>query len=86
MDRRQFLGIGLAGLAAALICNHCAIMQFDNAVGMAGHRLVHRVVDDFGKQMMQRLFVGAANIHARPPTYRLQSFQDFNVGSAVSLA
>ena len=44
-------------------------------IGVAGHRFVHRIVDDFGKQVMQRLFVGAADIHARTTPDRLQPFQ-----------
>jgi hypothetical protein len=32
--------------------------------GVAGHRLVHRIVDDLGEQVMQRVLVGAADIHA----------------------
>ena len=52
--------------------------------GVAGQRLVHRVVDDFGEQMMQRLFVGAADIHARAPAHRLESFQHLDVGRGVA--
>ena len=52
--------------------------------GMAGQRLVHRVVDDFGEQMMQRLFVGAADIHARPAPHRLEAFQHLDVGGGVA--
>ena len=33
--------------------------------GVAGDRLVHRVVQHLGRQMVQRRFVGAADIHAR---------------------
>src|SRR5262249_38059024 len=32
---------------------------------MASQRFVHRVVDDFGEEVMQRLLIGAADIHAR---------------------
>src|SRR5690606_37636306 len=48
--------------------------------GVAGHRFVHRIVDDLGEEMVQRLFVGAANIHARPPPHRLQPLQYLDVG------
>src|SRR6266481_1119260 len=37
-----------------------------NEGGVSRQRLVHGVVDDFGEQMMQRLLVGAADIHAGP--------------------
>ena len=52
--------------------------------GVAGQRLVHRVVDDFGEQVMQRLFVGAADIHARAAPDRLQPFQDLNVARGIA--
>ena len=54
--------------------------------GMAGHRLVHRIVDDLGEEMVQRLLVGAADIHARPPAHRLQPFQYLDVGCTIALA
>ena len=52
--------------------------------GMPCQGLVHGVVDDFGEQMMQRLFVGAADIHAGAPAYRLQSFQHLDVGRGIA--
>ena len=40
-------------------------VEFDlDEGGMACERLVHRVVDDFGEQMMERFLVGPADIHA----------------------
>ena len=53
---------------------------------VAGDRLVHRIVDDLGEEMVHRLVVGAADIHARPPAHRLQPFQHLDVGGAVALA
>ena len=52
--------------------------------GMPRQRLVHRVVDDFGEQMMQRLLVGAADIHARPPPYRLEAFEHLDVARGIA--
>ena len=52
--------------------------------GMAGQRLVHRVVDDFGEQMMQRLLVGAADIHAGAAADRLQALQHLDVARGVA--
>ena len=49
--------------------------------GVAGHRLVHRIVDDFGEQVVQRLLVGAADIHAGTPPHRLQPFQHLDVAA-----
>ena len=51
-------------------------LQLDlDEVGVAGERLVHGIVDHLGEQVMQRLLVGAADIHARPPAHRLEAFQ-----------
>ncbi len=53
--------------------------------GVPGQRLVHRVVDHLGEEMMQRLLVGAADIHARAPAHRLKTFQHLDVGSGVAV-
>ena len=52
--------------------------------GMAGQRLVHAIVDDFGEQVMQRLLVGAADIHAGPAPHRLEAFEHLDVGRGVA--
>ena len=51
---------------------------------MAGDRLVHGVVDHLGEQVMHRLFVGAADVHARAAADRLEAFQDLDVMFAVA--
>ena len=48
-----------------------------------GQRLVHRVVDDFGEEVMQRLLVGAADIHAGPAAHRFQAFEHLDIGRSV---
>ena len=60
-----------------------AQFDFDEA-GVTGQRLVHRVVDDFGEQMMQRLLVGAADIHAGPAAHRLEAFQHLDIPGGVA--
>ena len=52
--------------------------------GVAGQRLVHGVVDDFGEQMMQRLLVGAADIHAGPAADRLEAFQHLDIARGIA--
>ncbi len=54
-------------------------------VRMAGNGLVHRVVEHLGEEVMQRLLIGAANIHARPTPHRLQPFQNLNVLGRVTI-
>ena len=58
-------------------------LDFD-PVGVTGQRLVHGVVDHFGEQVMQRLLVGAADIHAGPPAHRLEPFQNLDVLGGVA--
>ena len=59
--------------------------EFDlDECGMARQRLVHGVVDDFGEQVMQRLLVGAADIHAGPAAHRLEAFEHLDIGRGVA--
>ncbi len=54
-----------------------------DAGGVAGHRLVHRIVEHFGEQVMQRALVGAADIHARTPAHRLEPLQHLDRGGVI---
>ena len=56
--------------------------DFD-AGGMAGDRLVHRVVDDLGGEVMERALVGAADVHAGAAADRLEAFEDLDRGCVV---
>ena len=65
----------------------------DEAVGIkldidearvAGQRLVHRIVDHLGEQVVQRLLVGAADVHAGPPPDRLEPLQHLDVLGGIS--
>ncbi len=51
--------------------------------GVAGHGLVHRVVEDLGDEVMERAFVGAADIHAGALADRLQPFEHLDGGGVV---
>ena len=55
-----------------------------DAVGVAGHRLVHGVVEHFGEEVVQGALVGAADIHARTFAHRLQPFEHLDGGGVVS--
>jgi hypothetical protein len=50
---------------------------------MAGHGLVHCVVEQFGHEVVQRALVRAADKHARPTAYGLQALQDLDIVRAV---
>src|SRR6202007_1073291 len=54
--------------------------------GMAGHRFVHRVVEDFRRQMVIGALIGAADIHARPPADRFQPLKDLDILGGVVAA
>ena len=54
-------------------------------VGLARHRLVHGVVQHLGEEMMHRLLVGAADIHAGAPAHGLQPLQHLDVGGGIGV-
>ena len=54
--------------------------------GMPGQSLVHGIVDHLGEQVMERLLVGAADVHAGPPAHRLEAFQHLDVVGGVGVA
>ena len=51
--------------------------------GVARHRLVHGVVDHLGEEVVQRLLVGAADVHAGAAAHGLEAFEDLDVGGRV---
>ena len=57
-----------------------------DAARVPGDRLVHRVVDDLGEEVVERVGVGAADIHAGPAPDRLEAFQNLDVGGRVGVA
>lgn len=58
-------------------------MHFDES-RVTGQRFVHRVVDDFREQVMQRLLVGAANVHAGTAANGLQPLEHLDVPRGVA--
>ena len=52
--------------------------------GMPLQRLVHGIVDHLGEQVMQRLLVGAADIHAGTPAHRLEAFEHLDVARGIA--
>ena len=74
--------MGIGGDAASVVVHlqHVGLFQIQlDAAGVAGHRLVHGIVDDLGGQVVQRVCVGAADIHARAPAHRLQPLKHFDI-------
>ena len=54
-------------------------------IGVACHRLVHGVVEHLGEEVVHRLLVGAADIHAGAPAHGLKALQHLDIGGGVSL-
>ena len=50
-----------------------------DARGVAGHRLVHGVVENLGEQVMHGACVGAADIHGGTAAHRLQALENLDV-------
>ena len=61
--------------AATIIANRQKAIRFQlnrDHGRVAGHRFVHRIIDDFGKEVVKRLFIRTTNIHARATTNGLK--------------
>ncbi len=68
--------------AAAVVADGEAVVGFERDIdeaGMAGDGLVHRVVENFGGEVVQGGLVGAADIHAGTAPHRLQPLQHFDI-------
>jgi hypothetical protein len=65
--------------------NEAVGLELDlDPVGVTRERLVHRVVDHFCEEVMQRLLVGAADIHAGAAAHGLEPLQHLDVLGAVA--
>jgi hypothetical protein len=56
--------------------------DFD-AVGVPGDRLVHRVVEHFGGEVVQRALVDPTDVHPGAPADRLEPLQHLDRGGVV---
>ena len=87
--QRGFAGelrVRVDGDAAAVVADGDGVVgvKFDlDAVGVARDGLVHRVVEDFGDQVVERAFVGAADVHAGALADGLQAFEHLDRGGVV---
>ena len=86
---------GLFGKFRVRIDRHAAAVVGDGQIAallerhlderrVAGDRFVHRIVDHLGEQMMERVGIGPAHIHARAPAHRLQPLEHFDRGGGVT--
>ena len=53
---------------------------------VTGDGLVHRVIDHLGEEVVHRLLVGAADVHAGAAADGLEAFEHFDVMLAVAAA
>ncbi len=56
-----------------------------DAVGVTGDRFVHGIVENFRREMVQGVLVGAADIHAGPAAHGLKALENFDVLCRVAL-
>ena len=74
------------GHAAAVVDVHEAAVRLDRDVdprGVAGHRLVDRVVDDLPDEVMEAADIGRADVHARAAANRLEALEDLDALGGV---
>jgi hypothetical protein len=89
--QRRFVGEARMGVdrnAAAVVVHRdpafAAQLDLDPA-RVAGDRLVHRVVERLGGEVVQRPLIGAADIHARPAPYRLEPLEHLYVLGGIAV-
>ena len=75
------------GDAAPIVAHTNSVVTHDldlDETRMSGDRLIHRIIDHFGEQMVHSAHVSAANIHAGATAHRLQPFQHFNIAGGIA--
>ena len=72
--------------AAAVVLDRDHAVGLDrdlDDLGLAGHRLVDRVVDDLPDEVVQAAGVGRADVHARALANGLETLEDLDAGGVV---
>ena len=88
VDRRHAGGVHGDRDAAAVVSDLDAAVLEQSHVdlgGVAGHRLVHRVVDDLPHEVVQTALAGGADVHARTFADGLQPLENRDRLGAVLL-
>ncbi len=83
----RVLGVRVDGDAAAVVADRqeAVCVQIDgDQLGVLCDGLVHRVVEDFGEQMVEGALVGAADIHAGALADGLQPLQHLDRGGGIA--
>ena len=79
--------VGIDRNAAPVVAHRqiaLGVQVYGDQFGVAGHGLVHRIIEDFGEQMVQSAFVGAADIHAGAFADGFQPLQHFDRRSGIA--
>ncbi len=74
-------GMRIDGDAAAIVDDREAVARIErdfDPAGMPRDGLVHRIVEHFGGEMVERALVGAADIHARAAADGLEPLEHFD--------
>ena len=89
LERRLLeLGVGIDGNAAAVVGDgqEAILAERDlDPARVARHGLVHGVVDHLGEEVVHRLLIGAADVHAGAAAHGLEAFQHLDVGGGVGV-
>ena len=81
-------GMGVNRDAAAVVGDGqtvAGLQRHLDAAGVAGDRLVHRIVDDLCGEMMERAVVGAADVHAGAAADGLEALEHLDGASVVAV-
>ncbi len=71
-------GVWIDGDAAAVVADaqvSVPVQFHPDGLGVTSHGFIHGVIKHFSEQVVQRLFIGAADIHTRTLADRLQAFK-----------
>ena len=74
--------------AAAVVDDGQAVAGLErdlDAAGVAGDRLVHRIVDDLGGEVVEGARVGAADVHAGAAADRLEPFEHLDRACVIAV-
>ena len=74
--------------AAAVIGHAQRAVGFEfhfNAIGKARDRFVHRVVEHFGEQVMQRALIDTADVHTWAFAHRFEAFENLDILCGVAI-
>ncbi len=74
--------------SAAVVADGQAVAGFErhlDAACVAGDGLVHRIVDHFGREVVKRALVGAADVHSGAAADGLEAFEHLDRGGVVAV-